>query len=43
MIHRRKIANIRRQLARGKYEINVRINIVLDRILEDLIHRKKEQ
>jgi hypothetical protein len=43
MIHGKKIANIRRQLARGKYDINERINIVLDRILEDLIRGKNEQ
>ena len=43
MIHGKKIANIRRQLARGQYGIDERINIVLDRILEDLIRGKNEQ
>ena len=40
-IRRKKIFDIRRQLARGKYNVNERLNVVLDRILEDLIHRRK--
>ena len=40
-IRRKKIVDIRRQLARGKYSVNERLNVVLDRILEDLTHRRK--
>ena len=40
-ICRKKIVDIRRQLARGKYDVNERLNVVLDRILEDLINRRK--
>jgi hypothetical protein len=40
-IRRKKIVDIRRQLARGKYDVNKRLNVVLDRILEDIIHRRK--
>ena len=40
-VHKKKIVDIRRQLARGKYNINERLNVILDRILEDLIHRRK--
>lgn len=39
----KKIVDIRRQLAKGKYDINKRLNVVIDRILEDLIHRRKGQ
>jgi hypothetical protein len=42
-IRRKKIVDIRRQLARDKYNVNERLNVVLDRILEDLIHRRKGQ
>lgn len=40
-MRRKKIMDIRRQLARGKYNINERLNVILDRILEDLIHIRK--
>ena len=40
-IRRKKIVDIRRQLARGKYDVNERLNVVLDGILDDLIHRRK--
>jgi len=42
-IRKKKILNIRRRLARGDYHINERLNVVLDRILEDIIYRKEEQ
>lgn len=40
-IRRKKIVNIRRQLKKGKYDINKRLDIALDRILEDLLYRRK--
>lgn len=40
-IRKKKIINVRRQLARGTYDVNKRLNFVLDRILEDLIHGRK--
>jgi len=36
-LHRKKIMTIRRQLARGKYNMNERLIAVLDKILEDII------
>ena len=42
-IRRKKIFNIHRQLKRGKYDINKRLDVVLDRILEDLLHRRKRR
>jgi hypothetical protein len=32
-----KILKIRKQLAEGTYDINKRLNVVLDRLLEDLV------
>ena len=43
LIHWNKITNIQRQLASGNYNINERINLVLDRILEDLMQRRDQQ
>lgn len=40
-IRRKKVFDIRRQLKRGKYDINKRLDVTLDRILEDLLHRRK--
>lgn len=34
---REKILSIRRQIAEGTYDLNVRLNIVLDRLLRDHI------
>lgn len=40
-VRKKKIVNIRRQLRRGKYNINERLGVALDRILEDIIYRRK--
>jgi len=40
-VRRKKIVNIRRKLKKGKYDINKRLDIALDRILEDLLYRRK--
>lgn len=36
-VHKKKILEVRRQLAEGTYDIDKRVNAVLDRLLEDLI------
>jgi len=35
-ISQEKILNVRRQLTEGKYDLNERLEIALDRVLEDL-------
>jgi len=35
-IRQQKILNVRRQLTEGKYDLNERLEITLDRVLEDL-------
>jgi hypothetical protein len=35
-VRKDKVLNVRRQLTDGKYELNERLNIVLDKVLEDL-------
>jgi hypothetical protein len=35
-IRKDKVLNVRRQLTDGKYDLNERLNIALDRVLEDL-------
>lgn len=35
-IRRQKILHVRRQLTEGKYDLNERLEIALDRVLEDL-------
>jgi hypothetical protein len=36
-IRRNKVLGIRRHLAEGKYDINRRLNVVLDKILKNLV------
>jgi hypothetical protein len=36
-VRREKVLDVRRQLTEGKYELNDRLNIALDKVLEDLI------
>ena len=36
-VHKKKILKIRQQLAEDTYDINERLNVALDRLLEDLI------
>ncbi len=35
-VRKDKVLNVRRQLSNGKYELNERLNVVLDKVLEDL-------
>ena len=35
-VRKDKVLNVRRQLTNGKYELNERLNVVLDKVLEDL-------
>ena len=35
-VRKEKILDVRRQLTEGKYELNDRLNIALDKVLEDL-------
>ena len=35
-IRKDKVLNVRRQLTDGKYDLNERLNIALDKVLEDL-------
>jgi hypothetical protein len=35
-VRKDKVLNVRRKLTDGKYELNERLNIVLDKVLEDL-------
>ena len=35
-VRREKILNVRRQLTEGKYNLNERLDIALDKVLEDL-------
>ena len=35
-IRQDKVLNVRRQLTNGKYDLNERLNIALDKVLEDL-------
>lgn len=36
-VRREKVLNVRRQLTEGKYDLNERLDVVLDKVLEDLI------
>ena len=36
-VRKKKILDVRRQLAEGTYDIDKRLNVVLDRVLEDLV------
>ena len=36
-VREKKILEVRRQLAEGTYDINKRLNVVFDRLLEDLV------
>ncbi len=42
-VRREKVLAVRRQLAEGKYPINERLNVALDKLLEDLITKRVEQ
>ncbi len=35
-IRREKVLDVRRQLTKGRYDLNERLNLVLDKVLEDL-------
>jgi len=35
-VRKEKVLNVRRQLTEGKYDINERLDVALDRVLEDL-------
>ena len=36
-VRQEKVLHVRRQLTKGKYEVNKRLDAVVDRVLEDLI------
>ena len=36
-VRREKVLSVRRQLTEGKYDLNERLDVVLDKVLEDLI------
>jgi len=36
-VRKKKILEVQRQLAEGTYDIDKRLNVVLDRLLEDLV------
>ncbi len=36
-VRREKVLDVRRQLTEGKYELNKRLDVTLDKVLEDLI------
>ena len=36
-IRQEKVANVRNELNRGEYDLNVRLDVALDRVLEELI------
>ena len=40
--HKEKILNIRRQLVSGTYNINERLDVVIDRLIENLISKRTE-
>ncbi len=42
-VRREKVLAVRRQLAEGKYPINERLNVALDKLIEDLITKRVEQ
>jgi len=35
-VRKKKVLDVRRQLTEGKYELNERLKVVLDKVLEDL-------
>jgi len=35
-VRREKVLNVRRQLTNGRYDLSERLNLVLDKVLEDL-------
>ena len=35
-VHKEKVLDLRQQLSKGKYRLNERLDIALDRVLEDL-------
>ena len=39
----KKVFDIRQQLKRDKYDINKRLDVTLDRILEDFLHRRQRR
>ena len=39
-VRQEKILNLRRQLTEGKYNLNERLDVVLDKVLEELTTRK---
>ena len=36
-IRKRKVLKVRHQLSEGKYDIGMRLNVVIDRLLEDIL------
>ncbi|MHC4489144.1 MAG: carbon storage regulator [Planctomycetota bacterium] len=42
-VRKEKVITVRRQLAKGKYPINERLNVALDKLLDDLITKRVEE
>ncbi len=42
-VRKQKVLAVRHQLAEGKYPINERLNVALDRLIEDLITRRVQE
>lgn len=42
-VRKQKVLTVRRQLAEGKYPINERLNVALDRLIEDLITKRIQE
>jgi hypothetical protein len=40
-VHKEKVLAVRWQLAGGKYEVDERLNVALDKLIEDIINEKK--
>jgi len=42
-VRKQKVLAVRRQFAEGKYPINERLNVALDRLIEDLITKRVQE
>jgi hypothetical protein len=42
-VRKEKILTVRRQLAEGKYPVNERLNVAIDKLIEDLITKRVQE
>ena len=42
-VRKERVLTVRRQLAEGKYPINERLNVALDKLIEDLITKRVQE